>query len=157
MALLPVSAFANPACPICTVAVVAGVGMAQNYNISPTVVGLWAGALLVLLGYWVLKFMDKRNWHFWGRNVLVLTLSVATIGFVYVGGIKYSPESMCGWFNIDPILFGTICGALIFIGTSKLYEWMKARNGGHAHFPFEKVVLPIITLGLASWLMIACF
>ena len=28
---------------------------------------------------------------------------------------------------------------------------MKARNGGHAHFPFEKVVLPVFALALLSF------
>ena len=156
MALLPISAFANPACPVCTVLIVGSVGVAQSYDISPAVVGLWAGAMLVLLGYWLLKFMDKKNWHFWGRDILVLTLSVATIVFVYMGGVEYKPDSVCGWFNMDPILFGTICGALIFVGTSKLYEWMKKKNNGHAHFPFEKVVLPIAALALTSWLFTLC-
>ena len=101
--------------------------------------------------------MDKKNWHFRGRDVIVVVLSVAMIGFVYLGTVKYNPVSICGGLVMDPVLFGTICGALIFILVSKLYEWMKAKNGGHAHFPFEKVVLPIIALAMASWAMITCF
>ena len=27
---------------------------------------------------------------------------------------------------------------------------MKRKNGGHAHFPFEKVVLPVVALALLS-------
>jgi hypothetical protein len=34
---------------------------------------------------------------------------------------------------------------------------MKKKNGGHAHFPFEKVVLPVAALALASWAMMLCF
>ena len=30
---------------------------------------------------------------------------------------------------------------------------LKERNGGHAHFPFEKVVLPVVTLFVASYLL----
>jgi len=29
---------------------------------------------------------------------------------------------------------------------------MKARNGGHAHFPFEKVVVPVLSVFLVSLL-----
>ena len=47
---------------------------------------------------------------------------------------------------LDPILFSTILGMLLFIYSQKFYQWMKARNGGHAHFPFEKVVLPVVWL-----------
>ena len=156
-ALLPITASANPACPVCTIAVGAGLDIARRLGVPDSIVGLWAGALLTLLGYWMLKWMDKKNWHFRGRDTIVILLSVAMIGFVYMGAVEYAPTSICGMFTMDPVLFGTICGALIFIGTGKLYQWMKARNNGHAHFPFEKVVLPIVALAIASWLMMICF
>lgn len=156
-AFLPFGALANPACPVCTIAVGAGLDIARRLGVPDSIVGLWAGALLTLLGYWTLKFMDKKNWHFWGRDTIVILLSVAMIGFVYMGVVQYNPTSICGMFTMDPVLFGTICGALIFIGTGKLYQWMKNKNGGHAHFPFEKVVLPIVALAIASWLMMICF
>lgn len=157
MGLLPVSAFANPACPVCTIAIGAGLDIARRLGVPDSVVGLWAGALLTLIGYWTLKFMDKKGWHFFGRDVVVILLSIAMIGFVYMGVVEYNPVLICGSFVMDPVLFGTICGAIIFILTSKLYQWMKKKNGGHAHFPFEKVVLPVVALFIASYIMMICF
>ena len=84
LALLPVSAIANPACPVCTIAIGAGLDIARRLGVPDAVVGLWAGALLTLLGYWTLKFMDKRGWHFRGRNPLVILLSLSMIGFIYI-------------------------------------------------------------------------
>lgn len=150
VALLPGVAVANPACPICTIAIGAGVGVAESLGVPVAIVGLWAGALLTLLGYWMVKFCDSRGWKFWGRNALLIGLSVAMIGFAYLGDIDYTPEWFLGFIYIDPILFGAIVGMIVFILVEKLYEWMKRKNGGHAHFPFERVVLPVVALGVVS-------
>lgn len=154
--VFPAVAAANPACPICTIAIGAGVGVAQKLGVPVGIVGLWAGALLTLLGYWMIKFCDKKGWNFWGRNALLIGLSVAMIGFAYVGDIDYSPVWIWNVFYVDPILFGAIVGMIVFILVEKLYEWMKAKNGGHAHFPFERVVLPVVALALVSWLFCIC-
>ncbi len=154
--LMPTAAMANPACPVCTIAVGVGLDVARRIGVPDSVVGLWAGALLALLGYWTIYFMNKKNWHFRGRDTIVMIISIAMIGFAYLGAAVYNPTSICGVFTMDPLLFGTLIGAGLFIGTEKLYDWMKAKNNGHAHFPFEKVILPVIVLALVSWWMIEC-
>ena len=138
-------ALANPACAVCTVAVGASLEVARRYGVDDSVVGVWAGALLALLGYWLILWFEKKNWNFIGRNLLLMVISVVSIGFMYLGEFKYSPK-VIGIFYLDPLLFSTVLGALTFIYVSKFYQWMKARNGGHAHFPFEKVVLPVAAL-----------
>ena len=67
-AALPVKALANPACAVCTVAIGASLSIARKMGVEDSIVGLWAGALLTLLGYWSIMFFDKRNWHFRGRD-----------------------------------------------------------------------------------------
>lgn len=156
MAMMPMGAFANPACPVCTIAIGAALPLTRRIGVPDAVAGIWVGAFLAILGYWIIKFCDKRGWKFWGRNAIILALSVASIGFVYMGQVQYNPCTYFGFINIDPILFGTLVGALLFIGTEKLYDFMKAKNGGHAHFPFEKVVLPVVVLAIASWLVTLC-
>lgn len=145
-AALPVKALANPACAVCTVAIGASLSVARKMGGEDSIVGLWAGALLTLLGYWSIMFFDKRNWHFHGRDFLLLLLSVGMIGFIYVAEVDYTPVVIWKIFYMDTILFSSLLGMLIYIGSQKLYQRMKAGSGGHAHFPFEKVVLPIVFL-----------
>jgi len=149
MLLLSSPVLANPACAVCTVAVGASLEIARNYGVDDTIVGVWAGAMLVILGYWALKWFDKKDWYFKGRDFLVLSSSVAMIGFMYISELVYTPQ-IIGIFYLDGFLFSTLIGALVMVYSSEFYQWMKQRNGGHAHFPFEKVVVPVIALCLAS-------
>ena len=81
-----------------------------------------------------------------------MLISVASIGFMYIE-MSYAPK-VIGIFYLDPLLFSTVLGALTFIYVSKFYQWMKAKNGGHAHFPFEKVFVPIALLALVNLAMV---
>lgn len=143
------AALANPACAVCTVAVGASLEIARSLGVDDGVVGVWAGAFLVLLGYWTIKWFDKKNWNFKWRNPIILITSVAMIGFMYISQMQYHAE-VIGIFYLDPFLFSVLIGALVMILASDFYQWMKARNGGHAHFPFEKVVVPVAALLIAS-------
>ncbi len=147
---LPMKAMANPACPICTIAVGASLGIAREMGLSDNIVGLWAGALFTLLGYWLIKWFEKKNWNFFGRDIILIALSISMIGFIYIKDIIYTPIPIMYIFYLDAFLFSTLLGALIVIVTSNLYTYMKIKNGGRSHFPFEKVLLPVIALILAS-------
>ena len=143
------SALANPACAVCTIAVGASLEIARKLGVDDSVVGVWAGAFLVLLGYWTIKWFDKKKWYFKGRDFIVLVLSVAMIGFMYINKLEYHAE-VIGFLYLDPFLFSTIAGAVVLVLSSNFYQWMKKKNGGHAHFPFEKVFVPVASLILLS-------
>ncbi len=149
-AMWTLPAYANPACAVCTVAVAASLEVARYFGVDDSVVGVWAGALLALLGYWMIVWFDKKNWHFAGRDFWLIVLSVAMIGFMYVGRMEYRPEPLLGFLYLDPFLFSVIAGAAVLILSNRFYQWMKAKNGGHAHFPFEKVAVPVLALTALS-------
>lgn len=144
------SALANPACAVCTIAVGASLEIARRLGVDDSVVGVWAGGFLVLLGYWTINWFDKKNWHFAYRDTIIIILSVAMIGFMYLGKLTYHSEVVGFIFYLDPFLYSVIVGAVVFILASNFYQWMKKKNGGHAHFPFEKVFVPVAALALTS-------
>jgi len=137
--------FANPACAVCTVAIGGGLWIAQKLGVDNCVVGIWAGAMLAVLGYWLIRWADKKNWGRESllRNGFLMALSISSVGFIYVSHLTYDPNVI--WFlYIDSFLFSTLVGAAALIAGVHAYAWMKAHNGGHAHFPFEKVVVPFV-------------
>lgn len=148
--LYSAQALANPACAVCTVGVAVGLELARNLGVDDGVIAVWAGALLALIGYWTILWFDKKGWHFAGRNFLLMALSLSMVAGVYIKDLSYTPKPIL-IFYMDPFLFCAILGALILIYSSVFYQWMKAKNGGHAHFPFEKVVLPILALTIAGY------
>ena len=149
LCFISINAYANPACAVCTVAVGASLEIARRMGVDDSVVGVWSGAFLLLLGYWTIKWFDKKRWFFKGRDFIILASSVAMILFMYIGSLVYTPKAIL-IFWIDPFLFATICGALVLHYSSEFYQWMKRKNGGHAHFPFEKVAVPVIALCLTA-------
>jgi len=142
-------ALANPACAVCTIAVGASLEIARRLGVDDSVVGVWAGAFFVLLGFWTIKYFEKKGWNFKWRNPILLLTCFSMVGFLYMGELSYHAE-VIGIFYLDPFLFSTIVGGLLFIWSSDFYQWMKKKNGGHAHFPFEKVAVPVLALFLAS-------
>ncbi|MCX6758246.1 MAG: hypothetical protein NTX14_00890, partial [Candidatus Nealsonbacteria bacterium] len=52
----------------------------------------------------------------------------------------------------DKLILGIAAGASGFYFGAILYEYLKEKNNGHAHFPYEKVVMPIIPLVILSLL-----
>lgn len=142
--------YANPACAVCTVGVAVGLEIARNLGVDDGVIAVWAGALLALIGYWTILWFDKKGWNFKFRNPLLMLISLSMVAGVYIKDLTYTPKPIL-IFYMDPFLFCAICGALILIYSSVFYQWMKAKNGGHAHFPFEKVVLPLLALTLAGY------
>ena len=61
---LSFKSFANPACAVCTVAIGASLSIARKMDVKDEVVGVWAGAMLAILGYWVIRWFQKKNWNF---------------------------------------------------------------------------------------------
>ncbi len=148
-ALLPRVVYANPACAVCTVAVAASLELARYFGVDDSVVGVWSGAFLALMGYWLILWFEKKGWRFWLRDYVLMFVSLSMIGFVYYKELVYSPEPIL-IFYLDPFLFSVLLGALALVLSNRFYQWMKVKNGGHAHFPFEKVFVPVASLMLLS-------
>ncbi len=144
------SAQANPACVVCTVAVGASLSVARRLGISDCVVGLWLGAFLTLLGYWSIWWFDKKKWYFWGRDAILILLSLGLVMGVYIRDLDYTPQPIAYVLYLDPFLASVLGGSLLYLLSQKFYGFLKEKNGGHAHFPFEKVALPLLFLMVAS-------
>ena len=56
--------FAHAVCPICTVAVAGGLGVSRYFGIDDSLLGVWAGGLVVSVSLWTADWLSKRSWKF---------------------------------------------------------------------------------------------
>ncbi len=136
-------------CPVCTVAVGAGVGLSRYLGVDDTVAGAWIGALTVSVILWTNNWMEKRGWRFRFRDAIVaLTYVVLVIAPLYWSEIVGHPFNTLG--GVDKLMLGIGVGGAVFYGVARWYEYLKAKNGGRSYFPFQKVVMPVVALAVVS-------
>lgn len=136
-------------CPVCTIAVGAGVGFTRYLGIDDTISGLWIGGLTVSIIMWTINWLNKKNIHFKGRKI------ITTLGYyllivvpLFWTGIMGHPLNTL--WGMDKLLLGTIIGSLGFLGAGLWYYQLKAKNAGHSYFPFQKVAMPVGALLILS-------
>jgi hypothetical protein len=140
---------ANAVCPLCTIAVAGGIGLAEWLGVDDTISGIWIGGLTVSLIIWTIAWFDKKNIHFKFRKILIIFLYyLLIIGPLYPMKIIGNPLNTL--WGMDKLLLGIIFGSIFFFFGSMWYFYLKKRHGGHAYFPFQKIVMPVAPLIILS-------
>jgi len=146
-------------CPVCTVAVGAGLEGARLLGVEDVITGIWAGGLTLSIAAWTANYMRKRgikNIWLYILNFVVYYLLLAGVYFVPTDNPVVKFNDNCIW-GIDQFLLGAVLGTLVFWLIQKWYQRIKANNGGHALFPFQKVVMPfggLLIMTLVFWAII---
>ncbi len=134
-------------CPICTIAVGAGVGFSRWLGIDDTITGLWVGGLIVSMITWTESWLEGRNIRLKGRIYInILAYFSLIIIPLYFAGIVGNPLHAISSYGIDKLTLGIIAGCSGFWFGASWYFYLKENNQGHAYFPFQKVVMPISPL-----------
>lgn len=119
-------AFIPIICDLCTVGVVAGLGVSRYFGIDDTVSGVWVGAMIIALVSGIIQYCDKKKWNFAFRDPII---ALSTVGFSYgslyaagVIGIYRNTLFFSNSFFADKILVSSVVGGLILMGASALYQ-----------------------------------
>lgn len=145
--LLPVPVMA--VCPVCTVAVGAGVGLSRWLGIDDTVTGIWIGGLIVSSSLWLTSWLKKRGVCLPGGS------SIPLLAFYLLVLLPLYFSSLIGHvlntlWGVDKLVLGTIIGSLIFTVSVWLDGYLRSRNGDKVYFYYQKVILPILFLLIFS-------
>ena len=142
VSLMPNLSFA--VCPLCTVAVSAGVGLSHWIGVDDLISGLWIGGFVMSSVIWTINWLDSKNIHFKGRKILTI---LTYYGFVIIpldlDGLIGRPFNTV--WGIDKLISGIVIGSVVFLPGYIGYAAIKRRRG-RAYFPFQKVVMPVAPL-----------
>jgi len=149
---------AKAVCPVCVVAVGAGLGLSEYLGIDDTLAGVWIGGLLVALVIWTINWLNKKNWLtssrvaglFQKRRRIDIQDLRDIVIFILYYGLTLWPlwaKNIIGLpsnrlWGVDKLILGVTAGSLGFLGATFWYERIKKRRG-RAHFPFQKVAMPV--------------
>lgn len=143
---------AKAVCPVCTVLVTGGVGLSRWLGVDDSVSGLWVGGLTVSVIIWTLEWMDRKKMLFKGRTIMVTAGYYALIlsSFYLTNLISDPIRTICAC-TTDKLFLGIVVGSFAFWMGASWYYFLKEKNGGKAHFPFQKVAMPLFPLIVLSF------
>ena len=148
--------FAKAVCPVCVVAVGAGLGFSRWLGVDDVVSSIWIGSLLFALSVWTIVWLENKKWGFKFDKVAVfVTYYGLTLLPLYSADIVGHPLNKI--WGIDKIIFGAFLGTVIFILSNLLHKYLKKKNNGKSFFDYQKVVIPVVVLLLTSliaWIII---
>ncbi len=148
---LMAAAKAQAVCPVCVIAVGAGLGLSEYLGIDDAIAGLWVGGMLVAITFWTINWLNKKNWNLGNKDARDLLIGalyyILTIWPLWNQGFIGNPGNTL--WGIDKLILGIALGSVGFLVMTLWYNSIKKRLG-HAHFPFEKVAMPVGALAVLS-------
>jgi hypothetical protein len=137
-------------CPICTVTVIAGLGISRLLGIDDVVSAIWIGALILSLSFvtnnWIKKKWPKFQPKYYYFPTFILMYLFVLIPLKLDGTIGIIGNTILG---IDKIIFGIIIGSVVLL-IGGLADKYQRRKFNKIFFPFQKVVFPVALLILVS-------
>lgn len=132
-------------CPVCTVAVGVGVGFLREFGVSDLITGIWFGALIVSSIAWMIDYLNRKNIHFLFRKILVIILFYG----IFIVPLYF--WKVQGSIVMTPLLLkGIIIGTFVFILAVLSHNYLKKINEGKVLIFWQKVIVPLVFLILAS-------
>ncbi|MDD4106721.1 MAG: hypothetical protein PHX84_02110 [Candidatus Shapirobacteria bacterium] len=138
-------------CPVCTVAVGAGLGLSRVIGIDDSVTGIWIGGLILSSGLWMADFIRKRNWRVpLPEFTSTLLMAIFVIPSLYWSKMIGLPGNAL--WGIDKVILGSIVGTIVFLLGVAIDKWLRTTNNDKVYIYYQKVIVPIFLLSVISFI-----
>ncbi|OYT34637.1 MAG: hypothetical protein B6U87_01765 [Candidatus Aenigmarchaeota archaeon ex4484_52] len=136
-------------CPVCSIAVGAGVGLSQCLGIDDTISGIWIGALIISSALWFIFWLEKRKikFKFYKTIIFILFYLVFVLPLYWMDFIGNSCNIL---FGLNKLLLGIFFGSVVFYISVLFSNYLKKKNNNKVYFAYQKVIIPILFLIAAS-------
>ncbi len=152
-------------CPVCTVTVIAGLGISRLLGIDDLITSIWIGGFILSFSFITVDWIEKARWrkkvhdvigkiklgmieftalNFW---VILLMYALAIIPLFLDRTIGIAGNTLWG---IDKIILGVIIGSVVFFVGILADKKARKSNGGGQFIKFQKVVFPVLALIITS-------
>jgi len=156
---------AKAVCPVCTVAVIAGLGISRALGIDDTVTSIWIGGLILSSSFWTIDWIEKSKWRekiykfackvkcgMTENQSLTFYVILAYYLMVFIPLILDhtigKPRNV--FWGIDKIVLGTAIGSVVFLAGMWIDKKIRKARDGKILFHFQKVIFPVSMLILSS-------
>jgi hypothetical protein len=136
-------------CPVCTIAVGAGLGLSRWLGIDDSVSGIWIGGFLLSSSLWFNNWLSKKNFFENKFRLPLVLVSMYALVLIPLWTTKVIGHPYNTILGIDKLVFGTIAGTLTF-GFGVVADKMVRKIKGGQLFNFQKVVFPVVLLLIVS-------
>lgn len=137
-------------CPMCTVAVGAGLGISRWLGIDDSIAGIWIGALALSSGMWLAGWVAKKDWNIPKKELLASFsfhfLLIPTLYLLDIAGVPFNTL-----WGIDKIILGIFVGTAVFALSAATDKYLRSTNEGQVYIYYQKVILPMLFLSVASF------
>ena len=130
--------FTNAVCPVCVVAVGAGVGLCRWLGIDDIISGIWMGGLTASLIMFTYFWLVKKGWVFrFSKTIVSLIYYLLIFAPLYFYNIVGHPLNKL--WGVDKLLLGIILGTVAFLLSYWIDVFLRKKNGGNIYFYYQKV------------------
>jgi len=138
---------AKAVCPICTVAVVAGLGLSRYLKVDDTISGLWIAGIIISSSFWASNLIWKGKSAGYKKIILTAAFYFIFLLPLWLTGIIGHPFNT--FLGVDKLIFGITTGSIIFLFSLWADNLIREKIGKRL-FAYQKVIFPVSCLLISS-------
>jgi hypothetical protein len=138
-------------CPVCTVTVIAGLGLSRLLGIDDVITSLWIGGFILSFSFVTITWIHKKwpnlitKYYYLPTFAIMYLFVLIPLKLGHIIGVYRNTL-----FGIDKIILGIFVGSIVFL-VGVWADKYQRKKFSKIFFPFQKVVFPVACLLVASF------